>query len=164
MRVVVTRLFDEQGGRANQLFLIHAHDIDLNDRETLGEITQINPTLDNAISHDIASNSQAIAEITDANLGGTDAQDACKLLLVSSLANIPNAVVGLSLPEVVSYLCCPGRDVSKLPKDILGVLSTKAWYLHSNREGKLYFKNVQNLVAKLKTTAESYNPHSAGLI
>lgn len=97
----------------------------------------------------------------DANLGGTDAQDACKLLLVSSLANIPNAVVGLSLFEVVSYLCAPGRDVSKIPKDILGVLSTKAWYLHSNREGKLYFKNVQNLVAKLKTTAESYNRESS---
>jgi hypothetical protein len=47
--------------------------------------------------------------------------------------------------------------VSKLPKDILGTLSTKAWYLHANREGLLYFKNVQNLVAKLKTTAESYN-------
>lgn len=161
MRVVVSRLFDEQGGRANQLFLIHAHDIDLNDRETLGEITQINSTLDNAISHDIASSGQAIAEIMDANLGGTDAQDACKLLLVSSLANIPNAVVGLSLFEVVSYLCYPGRDVSKIPKDILGILSTKAWYLHSNREGKLYFKNVQNLVAKLKTTAESYNRESS---
>jgi len=161
MRVVVARLFDEPRGKADQLYLIHAQDIDLNDRETLGEITQINPTLDNAISHDVASNGQAIAEIMDANLGSTDAQDACKLLLVSSLANIPSAVVGLSLSEVVSYLCCPGRDVSKFPKDILGVLSTKAWYLHSNREGKLYFKNVQNLVAKLKTTAESYNRESS---
>jgi predicted AAA+ superfamily ATPase len=131
MRVVTSRLFDEKHGKADKIYLIHAHDLELNDRETLAEVTQINPTLDNAISHDIASNGQAIAEIMDANLGGIDAQDACKLLLVSSLANVPNAVVGLSLSEVVSYLCAPGRDVSRLPKDVLGTLSTKAWYLHS---------------------------------
>jgi hypothetical protein len=65
------------------------------------------------------------------------------------------------MSEVISFLCAPGRDVSKLSKDILGTLSTKAWYLHANREGLLYFKNVQNLVAKLKTTAESYNRESS---
>ena len=161
MRVMVSRLFDPQAGKAEQLALIHAHDLDLNDRETLAEISLINPTLENAISHDIASGGQAIAELMDANLGGTDAQDVCKLLLVASLANVPNAIVGLSMSEVISFLCAPGRDVSKLPKDILGTLSTKAWYLHANREGLLYFKNVQNLVAKLKTTAESYNRESS---
>lgn len=97
----------------------------------------------------------------DANLGGTDGEDACKLILASSLPNVPNALTGLSLSEVVSYLCTPKRDLSRLPKDVLGVLATKAWYLHSSREGKLYFKNVQNLVAKLKTTAESYNRESS---
>lgn len=161
MRVVVSRLYDPEVGRADQLHLIHAYDLDFNDRDTLGEIIQINPNLDNAISHDLASGGQAIAEIMDSHLGSTDAQDAAKLLLVSSLANVPNAVLGLSLSEIVSYLCTPGRDVSKLPKDILGVLTTKAWYLHSNREGKLYFKNVQNLVAKLKTTAEALNRESS---
>lgn len=161
MRVIVSRLYDEKYGRADKIGLIHAHDFDLNDRETLAEIVQINPTLDNAISHDIAANGQAIAEIMDANLGGTDGEDACRLLLAASLANVPNGVVGLSLSEVISYLCTPGRDLSKLPKDVLGVLATKAWYLHSSREGKLYFKNVQNLVAKLKTTAESYNKESS---
>jgi hypothetical protein len=74
---------------ASRLALIHAHDLDLNDRDTLAELSLINPTLDNAVSHDIASNGQAIAEIMDANLGGTDAQDVCKLLLVASLANVP---------------------------------------------------------------------------
>jgi hypothetical protein len=161
MRVLVSRLFDPRAGHAARLALIHAHDLDLNDRDTLAELSLINPTLDNAVSHDIASNGQAIAEIMDANLGGTDAQDVCKLLLVASLANVPNAVMGLSVSEVISYLCAPGRNVSKLPKDIIGTLSTKAWYLHANRDGKLYFKNVQNLVAKLKTTAESYNRESS---
>ena len=160
MRVVVSRLFDDRG-QADRLSLIHAHDVDLNDRETVAEITHINPTLDNAISHDIASNGQAIAEIMDAHLGGTDAQDVSKLLLVASLANVPDAVLGLSLSEVASFLCAPGRDVSRLHHDILSDLSTKAWYLHANRDGKLYFKNVQNLVAKLKTTAEAYNRESS---
>jgi hypothetical protein len=160
MRVVVSRLFAE-GGPADRLALIHAHDVDLNDRETKAQVTQINPTLDNAISHDIASNGQAIAEIMDARLGGTEAQDACKLLLVASLASVPDAVLGLSLSEVASFLCVPGRDLTSLRKDILAELNTRAWYLHANRDGKLYFKNVQNLVAKLKTTAEAYNRESS---
>lgn len=160
MRIIVSRLYEGQVCKADRLQLIHTHDLDLNDRETLAEITTINPTLDNAISHDIASNGQAITENMDASLGGTDAQEACKLLLVSSLANVPHAVVGLSLSEIVAYLCAPGRDLTKL-REILGILSTKAWYLHSNREGKLFFKNVQNLVAKLKTTADSYSRESS---
>ncbi len=162
MRTIAARLFDPKGGGASHRFLIAAHDLDLNDPETLGEIRNINPTLENAISHDIASGGRAIAEIVDTNLGGgTDAQDACRLLLVASLANVPNALLGLSLPEVISFLCEPGRNLARLPKDVLGTLTTKAWYLHSSREGKLFFKNVQNLVAKLKTTAESYNRESS---
>jgi len=161
MRVIVSRLYDASSGTAHKKYLINAHDISLNDRETLSEITQINPTLENAISHDIASNGQAVAEIMDAHLGGTDAQDVCKLLLISSLANVPNALLGLTVSEIVSYLCEPGCDLSRLPKDILANLETKAWYIHSNREGRLFFRNVQNLVAKLRTTAESYNRESS---
>jgi hypothetical protein len=159
MRIIVSRLF-EPGGRADKTYLISPHDFDLNDRETLAEITLVNPTVENAIGHDIASGGKAVAEIMDANLGSTDSEDICKLLLVASLANIPNAVLGLSISEVASYLCSPGRDLTKV-KEILGILATKAWYLHSNKEGKLFFKNVQNLVAKLKTTAESYNRESS---
>ena len=53
MRVVVARLWESK--RAEKLALIHPYDVDLNDRETLAEIQAINPTLDNAISHDIAA-------------------------------------------------------------------------------------------------------------
>ena len=73
---------------------------------------------------------------------------------------MPNAVVGLSISEVISYLCTPGREVSKLPRDVIGMLCTRAWYLHANRDGKLYFKNVENLVAKLNTLAKSLNRES----
>lgn len=160
MRVVVSRLYNSKPCIADGKFLISAADIDLNDRETLSEITQINPTLENAISHDIASTGQAVAEIMDSNLSNAATSEACKLILVSSLANVPNAILGLSLSEIVSYMCTPGRDISTL-NDILSTLTTKAWYLHTNREGKLYFTKVQNLVAKLKTIAESLNRESS---
>lgn len=161
MRTVVARLWES--GQADQQYLIHAHDVDLNDRETLSEIQAINPTLDNAISHDIAGSGSSVAETMDRNRGAPspDAQDALKLILISSLASVPDATLGLSPNEIVSLLCQPGRDVSKLPKDVLGVLLTRAWYLHSNREGRIYFKNVENLVAKLKTRAEGYNTESS---
>jgi hypothetical protein len=156
MRVVVARLWESK--RAQNLALIHPYDVDLNDRETLAEIQAINPTLDNAISHDIAARGNAVAEVLDKQLpgNGTDAQDSAKLLLIASLGSASGATLGLRLTEVISFLCRPGRDVSRLPKDVLGALTTKAWYLHGDREGRLFFKNVQNLIAKLNTTAAAY--------
>ena len=157
MRVVVSRLWET--GQAEHLSLIHPYDIDLNNDATKSEIRAINPTFENAISHDIAGGGVSVAENLDKNSPGdaTDAQDAAKLLLVASLANVPGATLGLNASEVVSYLCRPGRDAARLLKDVLGVLKTKAWYLHANREGKLFFKNTENLIAKVHTTAESYS-------
>ncbi|MCF8004660.1 MAG: DUF499 domain-containing protein [Chromatiaceae bacterium] len=154
MRIVASRLWETDA--AKRTYLISAHDIDLNDRETLSEINQINNSLENAVSHDIASAGQSVAEILDTNLGGTDAQDIMKLLLVASLSNVPGGTKGLTLPEIVANLCAPGRDISKLKNEILNRLVTTAWYLHSGRDGRLFLKNVQNLVARLRTTAESY--------
>lgn len=159
MRIVTARLW--HSGEAASSHLIAAHDLDLNDQETRTELAQINSTLDNAIAHDIASDGGAVAEIMDANLGTRDATDGCKLLLMSSLANVPNAVLGLSIPELVAYLCEPGRDLSRLKSDVLEKLSTAAWYLHSTRDGKLYFKNVQNLIAKLEGLVKTYAAEQA---
>jgi hypothetical protein len=55
----------------------------------------------------------------------------------------------------------PGRDVSHLKQEILPTLITKAWYLHTNTEGQLFFKNTENLVARLKSTADAYNRQSS---
>lgn len=154
MRIVASRLW--HSGEADKKYLISVQDLDLNDAETLSEIRQINPTLENAISHDIASQGQSVAEVMDTNLGGADAQDACRLLFVASLPNVPNAVLGLSIPELIAYLCAPGRNLTKLKGDVLEKLATAAWYLHSNRDGKLFFKNVENLNAKLESLARTY--------
>ena len=99
---------------------------------------------------------QSVAEVLDTNLGGSDAQDVMKLLLVASLCNVAGGTQGLTLPEIVANLCAPGRDISKLKNEVLNRLVTTAWYLHAGRDGRLFVKNVQNLVARLRTTAESY--------
>ena len=161
MRIVVSRIW----AAGHDPYLIAAHDLDPGSRETLTEINQINPTLENAIAHDVASGGNAVAETIDANLGGgrsggrggsEDAQDVMRLLLVASLANVPNAVKGLTIPEIVAHLCAPGRDVSRLQNEVVARLVTAAWYLHATNDGRLHLRNVQNLIARVTTTAGAY--------
>jgi hypothetical protein len=159
MRIVVARLWDT--GLAKQRYLVETHDLDFNDPETLGEVGQINSNLGNAIAHDIASRGGAVAERIDAELGATNAEDVCRLLLVSSLANVPNAILGLSVPEMVGYLCAPGRDLSRLKAEIIDRLGVEAWYLHATADGKLYFRNVENLVSKLESRVKMLEAEQA---
>lgn len=154
MRVITSRLWET--GRAKEQSLIHPYDVDLNHSEIRAEIEGINSKLANAVAHDIASTGASVAEQLDRELGGRDCQDAASLLLVASLANVSGATVGLGMNDSVAFLCRPGREISRLRKDVLGVFSTRAWYLHTDREGRMFFKDVQNVVAKLKSTAESY--------
>ncbi|MEA3347805.1 MAG: DUF499 domain-containing protein, partial [Pseudomonadota bacterium] len=159
MRVIVTAMYDN--GQAEIRKLIHPYDLDLNQDEIFSEIKTINPTLIEAISHDIAKEGHSVAEELDKRLGSnTDAQDVCKLLLVASLANIPGASHGLRENEIMGYLCAPGRNISRVKKDIVDYLPTQAWYLHASQDGRLFFKNTQNLAAKLHSLAESYNKES----
>ena len=154
MRHVSANLWES--GAAEHKYLISSHDIDLNDQQIRAEISQINSTLDNAIAHDISSTGSSVAEEMNATFESSDATDAAKLLLMASLANVPQAVVGLAIPEIIAYLAEPGRDIPRLKNDVLPSLATQAWYLHSTRDGKLFFKNVQNLNAKLETLVKAY--------
>ena len=153
MRIVVSHIWETD----RDPYLIAAHDIDLGSRETLTEINQVNPTLENTITHDIASGGGAVAEVMDANLGeGEDTQDVMRLLLVASLGNVPGAIKGLTIPEIIAYLCAPGRDISRLQNEVISRLITAAWYLHSTNDGRLHLRNVQNLNARVTTTAGAY--------
>lgn len=159
MRIFVSNMYDT--GRAGEVKLIHPYDLDLNSDEVFSEIKSINPTLSEAITHDIAKEGHSVAEELDKKLGSnSDAQDVCKLLLVASLANIPGATHGLRESDIMAFLCAPGRDISNVKKSIVDYLPTQAWYLHASRDGRLYFKNTQNLAAKLHSLAESYNKES----
>ena len=152
MRIVVSRIWASD----RDPYLIAAHDIDLKSQETLTEINQINNTLGNAIAHDIASDGSSVAERLDADQGGEDVQDVMRLLLIASLANVPNALKGLAVPEIVAGLCAPGRDVSRIKNEVIARLTTAAWYLHSTNDGRLHLRNVQNLIARVTTTAGAY--------
>ena len=152
MRIIVARIWDSD----RDPYLIAPQDLDLESRDTLTEINQINPSLGNAIAHDIASGGNAVAQTIDANLGGEDAQDIMRLLLIASLANVPNAIKGLHIPEIVANLCAPNRDVSRLQTEVIARLATAAWYLHTTSDGRLHLRNVQNLIARVTTTAGAY--------
>lgn len=155
MRVMISHLYESD--RADSIYLIHPHMIDLNHPEMVSEINLINQTLGNAISHDIASEGNAVAEIEDVKRGGTDASDICNLILVSSLANIENPVLGLTGPEIMTYLATPGRNIATIP-DMIGTLESQlCWYLHKGNDGRIYFKNTENLVARLRSLSESYS-------
>lgn len=154
MRRVVALLWQSGGARAR--YLIGAHDLDLRDPDIMSEIRQINGSFDSAIAHDIASSTgTAVAELIDAELGGsgaTDAQDAAKLLLLSSLSRAVNPTLGLDRSTVVAYLAAPGRSLGALRKALDDLLA-RAWYLHVTAGGVLLFKNVENLNAKLESYA-----------
>lgn len=155
MRMVVSNLWETR--RAERLHLIHPYDLDLNSDEIASELRSINPSLTEAVSHDIANNQHAVAEEIDAKYGGTDAQDVSKLLLVASLASVPNATHGLRQNDIMAFLCAPGRDISRVKKEIVDYLPTQAWYLHQSTDGRLFYKDIQNLAAKLHATARQYN-------
>ena len=159
MRIIVSRMYES--GKASEVKLIHPYDVDLNNDEVLSEIKGINPSLGEAITHDIAKEGHSVAEALDVKLGsGSDAQDVSKLILIASLANIPGATHGLRESDIMGYLCMPGRDISKVKKDIVDYLPTQAWYIHVSTDGRLFYKNTQNLAAKLHSLAESYNRES----
>ena len=80
MRIIVSQLYNGENPKAKEKYLINAYDFDLNDPEMLTAITQIKPSLANAIAHDIASNGKAVAEVVDAELKETCMQDLAKLI------------------------------------------------------------------------------------
>lgn len=161
MRHIVYQLYDGgEESKAKSKYLIGVHDFDLNDTEMHSKVKEIKPSLDNAITHDIASNGKAVAESIDRDFGTTITQDLAKLILVSSLADIPNAVLGLSLPELIGYICEPGRDISQA-KDRLEDFRTRAWYLYVDKDGKLHFRHVKNINAEINSLKDSFDNESA---
>lgn len=160
MRIIISQLYKGEKPKAKEKYLVNVYDFDLNDHEMLTAITQIKPSLANAIAHDIASNGKAVAEVIDATMGETCMQDLAKLILVSSLADIPNALLGLSLQETIGYLCEPGKDITRV-KRALDEFIMRAWYLFTDRDGKIFFKNTKNLIAEMNSLVDSYDNESA---
>lgn len=155
MQMVIADLW--QSRRAESIELIHPYDLDLNKDEVASEIRTINPSLSEAIAHDIAHGGDSEVEQIDATNRTSDASDAARLILIASLSTTPGAVHGLREYQLVDCLQRPGRDLSTFKVNVLDKLATRAWYLHGSADGRLYFKNQQNLAAKLRATAQALN-------
>ena len=153
MQMVVASLWSSR--KADGIDLIHPYDLDLNLDEIASEVRTINPSLSEAIAHDIAHAGASEVEEIDAANGNSDASDAARLILVASLSTTPGAIHGLREYQLVDCLQRPGRDLSTFKANVLDKLATRAWYLHNSADGRLYFKNQQNLAAKLRSTALS---------
>lgn len=156
MRQIIAGIYTGDKCKAKKKYLINVFDFDLNDRAMFTTVTQIKQELSNAIAHDIAANGKAIAEEIDVQYQQELVGDVSKLILVSSLANVPNALLGLTLQEIIGDLCEPGRDIAGL-KRALDEFQARAWYLEHDKDGKLLFKNVKNMIAELHSLVDQYD-------
>ena len=153
MQMVVSHLWSSK--RAASVDLIHPYELNLNVDEIASEIRTINPSLSEAIAHDVAHNGDSEVEQIDTTNGNSDASEAAHLVLIASLSTTPGAIHGLREYQLVDCLQRPGRDLSTFKVNVLDKLATRAWYLHQSADGRLFFKNMQNLAAKLRSTALS---------
>ncbi|GAV24832.1 glycosyl transferase [Carboxydothermus islandicus] len=160
MRIVVSQLYSGNNPKAAEKYLISASDFDLNDQQMRTAITQIKPSLANAIDHDIAAKGMAIAEIIAKERDNSGVEDVAKLILISSLADVPNAILGLTLSEIIGFLAAPDKDITKI-KEGFDEFVLRAWYLFNDRDGKLFFQNTKNLIAELNSLVDSYDNESA---
>lgn len=160
MRQVVREFYES--GLADENYLINVFDVNLNNPSLLALFRQIKPSLEDAISHDIAQEGKAIAELQDEERAdGKDyAQQIGKLLLVSSLSTASHGILGLTEPEIFGFLSSPKTDVNVL-KASLEELKTQCWYMKSDNMGRLYFQNTKNMVAEMNTLVESYTNDNA---
>jgi hypothetical protein len=161
MRQVVRGFFES--GSAERQNLINVFDINLNERNMLSLIKQIKPSLETAISHDIAQGGRAVAEVIDQQNGAMKkrcAQDVAKLLLMSSLNETPNGVLGLTESDILGYLCEPGVDLNSFKKALDEIIS-QCWYLKADNRGRYYFQNTKNMIAEINTLVDSYSNESA---
>jgi hypothetical protein len=123
-------------------------------------VRSIKPRLTNAISHDIAQQGKAVAEEIDSPTKSQDMQDLSKLLLVSSLGDVTGVLSGLSLQEAVGIMVKPGRSITEI-KGALEEFKVKAWYLYTDRDNRLYFKDVKNVNAELLSLVDTYSDEIA---
>lgn len=159
-RIMVKNLYSGDNPKAKTNYLINAYDMDLNNNEMFSMVRNIKSKLTNAISHDIASNGKSIAEGIDKTTNSQDMQDLSRLILVSSLGDVTNVLLGLSLQEAIGYMASPNRNITQI-KTALEEYKVKAWYLYTDRDNRLYFKDIRNVNAELISLVDKYTNETA---
>ncbi len=162
MRQIIRQFYES--GRASQTSLISVFDIDLNNPTMVGFIRSIKPSLDNAINHDIAQHGKGEAEIIDEQNKAVStfpyAQMLAKLLLMSSLNDTPNGVLGLNDSDIFAFLSEPNIDLNQYAK-VFEDIKAQCWYLKQDNRGRLYFQNTKNMVAEMNSLVDGYTPEHA---
>ncbi|MDY5044974.1 DUF499 domain-containing protein [Phascolarctobacterium sp.] len=161
-RCMIRCLYDENKDvvPAKSKYIINAFDYDLNDNITFSTVKNIKPKLENAISHDVCSSGRAVAEIIDGK-NSTDMQEMAKIILMASLGDVTNVVLGLTPSEIVGNMIAPGRNLSNLAKQFKEQFCEKAWYVYSDKDSKIFFQNVQNVNARIVSIVDSFSNEQA---
>ncbi|EIC30897.1 MULTISPECIES: anti-phage-associated DUF499 domain-containing protein [Methylomicrobium] len=135
----------------DDVFLIGSQHLNLNDIDVKDEINRIAPSLQPALSHDIADSGSAIAESIDDQMSSDAASQVGTLLLAASLSRAVGGRIGLSEGEIIEFLAAPNRKPDEFVT-ALEKLKEHAWYLH--REEQRYFiKDTENLSRKIERNA-----------
>lgn len=135
----------------DDVFLVGAQHLNLNDVDVKDEIERIAPSLRPAITHDIADNGNAIAETIDNDLSSDAATQVITLLLASSLSRSVGGRIGLTDGEIIEFLAAPNRKADEF-LIALEKLRETAWYLH--REEQRYFvRETENLSRQIERNA-----------
>lgn len=160
MRQIVREFYESK--QADKAYIINVFDVNLNNPNLLALFRQINPSLEEAISHDIAQDKQSVAEIIDEETQdkNNNAQQLAKLLLVSSLSTASHALLGLTEQEALGYMSAPGADVNMM-KNALEELRTRCWYIKTDNRGRLYFQDTKNMIAEMNDLVGSYTNENA---
>jgi hypothetical protein len=139
--------------KTDDVFLIGAQHLNLNDNIVKDEIERISPTLRPAITRDIADDGNAISELIDDQLNSDAAEQVSTLLLASSLSRAVGAKKGLTEAEIIEFLAAPNRKPDEFQNAIIS-LKEQAWYFH--REDQRYFiKDTENLSRQIERSAKT---------
>lgn len=135
----------------DDVYLVGAQHLNLNDDAVREEIGRIANSLRPAMAHDIADNGQSIAEDIDAQSGSDAAQQVGALLLASSLSRAVGGRIGLTEGEIIEFLAAPNRKPDEF-MTALDKLREQAWYLH-REEQRFYVKETENLSRQIERNA-----------
>lgn len=137
----------------NDIYLIGCQHLDLNMQDVREEIKRISD-LQDAISHDIAANGEAVAEVVNANFSSDVGSQIATLLLTASLSEAVDAIKGLTKQELLEYLIAPNRPVMEF-QDAFEAFRGEAWYLHRKENDAFYFSKLENLRKRIDNRIQS---------
>jgi hypothetical protein len=135
----------------DDVYLIGAQHLNLNDDSVRDEIGRIAGSLRPAMTHDLADNQRSIAEKIDNQLGTDATQQVGALLLASSLSRSVGGRIGLTEAEIIEFLAAPNRKPDEF-MTALEKLREHAWYLHREEE-RYYIKETENLSRQIERNA-----------